>query len=293
MKRVTVVSLTLLILSSLSCSETYADLYSGGPWRGRVIDADTKQPIEGAVVALVWNRVYDCGVGRYPYFHGAKEVLTDQTGSFEIPAYVEKRSKSFWKLKDLGNDPKAGFICSGPTISDPDFIVYKPSYGNFPHQDELRIYAIGPGPSTVEYQEYHKELIKGQEVIWAKRKTKSFPEGLVYNGRRCRMRISATKTMLLFISMKNAKGKIENLAVPLDCPQDGEPVPSSMHGFRDDVENQYPVIRGGYIIIELPKLRTKKERMEAIPMPGEEVGRSELPILHKVIDEEENYLRSH
>ena len=113
MKIVTVVSLTLLMLSFLFFSETYADLYSGGPWRGRVIDADTKQPIEGAVVALVWNRVYDCGVGRYPYFQEAREVLTDKTGSFEIPAYVEKRSKSFWRLKDLG-DLKAGLICSGP-----------------------------------------------------------------------------------------------------------------------------------------------------------------------------------
>ncbi len=293
MERVTVVSLTLLIFSSLSCSETYADLYSGGPWRGRVIDVDTKQPIEGAVVALVLNRVYDCGVGRYPYFHGAKEVLTDKTGSFEIPAYVEKRSKSFWRLKDLGRDPKTGLICSGPTIRDPDLIVYKPLYGNFPHQDELRIYAIGPHPSIVEYQKKYKEIYKGHETEYYKKERKEFPEGLVYDGRRCQTRIEFLKKTLLFTPMKGAREKVENLAVPLGCPQDGEPVPSSMHGFRDDVENQYPAVKGGYIVIELPKLRTKKERMEAIPMLDVEAGRNELPILHKVIDEEESYLRSH
>ncbi len=294
MKRVTVVSLTLLILSSLSYAAAYADLYSGGPWRGRVIDADTKQPIEGAVVALVWNRVYDCGVGRYPYFQKASEVLTDKTGSFEIPAYVEKRSKSYWKSKDLEGDLKAGLICSGPTIRDPEFIIYKPLYGNFPQQDELRIYAIGPNTSIVEYQQKYKGIYKGHETEYYKRERKEFPEGLVYNGRRCQTEIVAMKKMGLFISMKDAKRKLENLAIPLDCPQDGESVPSSMHGFRDDVENQYPVIKGGYIIIELPKLRTKKERMEAIPMADEEeAGRDELPILHKVIDEEENYLRSH
>ena len=293
MKTMAVVSLTLLTLSLLSSSEIFADLYSGGPWRGRVIDAETKQPIEGAVVALVWNRVYDCGVGRYPYFHGAREVLTDKAGSFEIPAYVEKRNKSFWKLKDLGGDRKAGATCSGPTIRDPDFIIYKPLYGNFPDQDELRIYAIGPSPSTVEYQEYHKELIKGQQVIWAKRKTKTFPEGLVYKGRRCQTTIETLDKALLFVPMKGAKEKVEDLEIPLDCPQDGEPVPSSMHGFRDDVEDQYPVIKGGYIVIELPRLRTKKERIEAIPRPDGEAGRNKLPMLYNVIDEEENYLRSH
>lgn len=298
MKIMTVISLTLLIFLFLSSSETYADLYSGGPWRGRVIDGDTKQPIEGAVVAVVWNREYDCGVGRYPYFHEAKEVLTDKTGSFEIPAYVEKRNKSFWRLKDLGGDLKAGLICSGPNIRDPDFIVYKPSYGNFPDQDELRIYAIGPNTSTVEYHREYKGIYKGHETKYYRKERKEFSEGLVYCGRRCQTRIEAPektfplKFASLFIPMKGARKKVESLEVPLDCPQDGEPIPSSMHGFRDDVENQYPVTKGGYIIIELPRLRTKKERIEAIPSPEGEAGRNELPMLYKAIDEEENYLRS-
>lgn len=298
MKIVTVVSLTLLIFSFLSSSETYADLYSAGPWRGKVIDAETKQPIEGAVVALVWNRVYDCGVGRYPYFQEAREVLTDKTGSFEIPAYVEKRNKSFWRSKDLGGDLKAGLICSGPIIRDPDFIVYKPLYGNFPHQDKLCIYGIGPNTSIVEYQVLYKETIKGQQIIRAERKTKTFTEGLVYYGKKCQTRIKALEKTLpfrftaLFIPMKDTKKKVESLEVPLDCPQDGEPIPSSMHGFRDDVQNQHPAIKGGYIIIELPRLGTKKEREEAIPSPEGGTGRNELPMLYKVIDEEENYLRS-
>ena len=294
----TIISLTFLALSFIPLSETYADLYSGGPWRGRVIDADTKQPIEGAVVAVAWHRVYDCGVGTYPYFQEAREVLTDKTGSFEIPAYVEKRSKSFWRSKDLGGDLRAGLICSGPIIRDPDFIVYKPSYGNFPHQDELCIYSIGPKPSAVEYQVLYKEIVKEQQIIRAERKTKTFPEGLVYYGKRCQKRIKALEKTLpfefgsLFIPMKGAKEKLESLEVPLECPEAGEPIPASMHGFRDDLHNQHPMINGGYIIIELPKLRTKKDREEAIPSPMAEVGRNELPMLYKVIDEEENYLRS-
>ncbi len=291
MKIVTVVSLALLILLFLSSSETYADLYSGGPWRGRVIDAETKQPIEGAVVAMTWHRVYDCGVGRYPYFQKACEVLTDKTGSFEIPAYVEKRGKSFWRSKDLGGDLKAGLICSGPVIREPEFIIYKPLYGNFPDQDELRIYAIGRNTSIVEYQQKYKGIYKGHETEYYKKEKKEFPEGLVY--RACRTKIDELERSVLFVPMKEARQKVERFEIPLDCPQDGEPVPSSMHGFRDDVEDQYPVIKGGFIIIELPRLKTKRERIEAIPKPAGLVGRNELPTLYKVIDEEENYLRSH
>src|SRR2546422_5707413 len=29
-----------------------------GPWRGTIVDADTKQPLEGVVVLAVWNERY-------------------------------------------------------------------------------------------------------------------------------------------------------------------------------------------------------------------------------------------
>lgn len=293
-----IISLTFLALSFIPLSETYADLYSGGPWRGRVIDADTKQPIEGAVVAVVWNRVYDTGFGSIPIFQEAKEMLTDKSGFFEVPAYIEKRGKTYWRGKDLKADPKAHLLYSGPEIRDPDFIIYKPSYGNFPHQYELCIYAIGPGPSIVEYHRAYKGLYKGRESKYYKKEIKEFQEGLVYYGTRCQPRIKTLEKTLpfefgsFFIPMRGAKQNVESLEIPLDCPENGEPIPASMHGFRDDVQNQNPTIKGGYIIIELPRLKTKKERKEAIPSPNGEAGRNELPILYKVIDEEESYLRS-
>jgi hypothetical protein len=297
----TVISLTFLALSFIPLSETYADLYSGGPWRGRVIDADTKQPIEGAVVSIGWERVYESGFGPYTIFQVAKEVLTDKSGLFEVPAYVEKRGKLFWRMRDLRGDPKAELLYSGPEIRIPDFIIYKPSYGNFPHQYELCIYAIGPGPSIVEYHREYKGLYKGRETKYYKKEIKEFQEGLVYYGTRCQPRIKTLEKTLpfefgsFFIPMRGAKQKVESLEIPLDCPENGEPVPGSMHGFRDDVQNQNPTMKGGYIVIELQKLKTRDERKEAIPRiygNTEEDNKKNYPILYKFINEEEKYLRS-
>src|SRR2546427_11952192 len=41
-----------------------------GPWRGTIVDADTKQPLEGVVVLAVWNERYgsiggDAGGGEF------------------------------------------------------------------------------------------------------------------------------------------------------------------------------------------------------------------------------------
>lgn len=284
--------LTVLIISS---SSSYAEFYSGGPWRGKVIDSDTKEPIEGAVVIAIWRRGYECAFSSPTFFQEANEVLTDKKGRFEIPTYTENRSKSFWRTQDIQGDVKAELVCSGPEIRDPDFIIYKPSYGNFPSQDELHIYAIGPNSFTVEYQEFHKEIIKGQEITWAQKKAKTFPEGVVYSGKRCWPKMETlektlpfeVKVISLLVPMNNAKQKLENLDITLDCPDNAEPIPLSPHGYKTDIV--HPLTKGGYIIIELPKMKTNGERQKAIPSIPSEVKPDKLPQLYKLIKEEDKY----
>jgi len=55
-----------------------------GSYSGKVIDAETGAPIEGAVVLGVWYTVIASAGGALHNFHDAKETLTDRNGEFRI-----------------------------------------------------------------------------------------------------------------------------------------------------------------------------------------------------------------
>lgn len=55
-----------------------------GPYKGRVIDADTGQPIEGVVVLGVWYKVAVTPAGGVSSYYDAAETVTDKNGNFEI-----------------------------------------------------------------------------------------------------------------------------------------------------------------------------------------------------------------
>jgi hypothetical protein len=59
--------------------------YPSGPFRGRVIDAETKQPLAGAAVVVVWW--WDApGLGHPTEgVEDAVEVVTDKDGEFIVP----------------------------------------------------------------------------------------------------------------------------------------------------------------------------------------------------------------
>lgn len=53
-----------------------------GPYEGKVIDAETKQPVEGVVVHGSWYKVQLGGAHEY---YDSYEVLTDKRVKFKIP----------------------------------------------------------------------------------------------------------------------------------------------------------------------------------------------------------------
>lgn len=64
-------------------------LYTGGPYRGQLVNAETRQPLEGAAVLFYWRRnAYGGAGGPVKYHLDAKEVLTDEDGRFHIPWFV-------------------------------------------------------------------------------------------------------------------------------------------------------------------------------------------------------------
>jgi hypothetical protein len=88
-------------------------VYSSGPYRGKVIDAETKQPLDGAVVLAIWYREVPVAPhGPAVDYHDALEVLTDAQGEFTVPARIH--------LTPIG------------AIREPEFVIYHPRYAFYP-----------------------------------------------------------------------------------------------------------------------------------------------------------------
>jgi len=70
---------------------------------GKIVDAETGQPIEGAILLVEWTKVHGFG-NTYTTSEKAVEVFSDKNGIVHIPGY---------------NDPFA---------EKPDITIYKPGY---------------------------------------------------------------------------------------------------------------------------------------------------------------------
>lgn len=93
-------------------------------FKGRVIDADTKEPIEGAVVVAIWLKERATIAGPSSEFKDVKEALTDKNGEWVI-----KGPRGRW-----GGDITAifTFVTGIYYTKPPEFIIFKPGYCSFP-----------------------------------------------------------------------------------------------------------------------------------------------------------------
>jgi hypothetical protein len=124
----------LLFISVLGCG-MFHPLLAGGPYRGRVIDAETKQPLEGAVVLAIWETKTP-GVAGYGYSYlDSEEVLTDENGRFVV-----------------GRHPPRSLAL--PWVAGPRLEIFYPGYGFYPR------FHFSPRGSTRE----HLEMMETQEL---------------------------------------------------------------------------------------------------------------------------------
>lgn len=92
--------------------------YWDGPYKGKVVDADTGEPIEGAAVVEVAYIGIVAGIkDAMPFFCDAKETVTDKNGEFILP---KVSCFNLWPLAEMGK---------------PDFIVFKPGFLSYPPRD--------------------------------------------------------------------------------------------------------------------------------------------------------------
>ncbi len=107
-KKTTAVMVTTLALLLVSGCAGLCRM--DGPYEGRVVDGETKQPLEGVVVLAVWYKYYPNVAGSSSEFYDSVELRTDKKGEFKIPG-------------------KGLLLFS--YLDEADFIIFKAGYGEF------------------------------------------------------------------------------------------------------------------------------------------------------------------
>jgi hypothetical protein len=102
-------ALALFLMALLcfgSASVTWAETY-----HGQVVDAETGEPLKGAVIAVIWYKKPILAMGGINYFHNARETLTDSEGRFSLDASEGINWNPF------------------TFVQEPRIIIYHPGYG--------------------------------------------------------------------------------------------------------------------------------------------------------------------
>jgi hypothetical protein len=133
--------LTLLIVLFLfPISVECAITKEFGSYYGKVIDAETKEPIDGAAVLVVFYTESYGPAGAITHYADALETVTDTNGKFKIP---EHRISLFRPLQGW---KKHGY-----------FTIFKPGYGHYPDSEGVKPMFV-PNATLPEDQDVTVEL---------------------------------------------------------------------------------------------------------------------------------------
>jgi len=133
----------MTMITALALNACDSPYYTSDPIEAWVVDADTGQPIEGAVVTANWQLVgfgFDTG-GRKLGQLEVMETLTDKNGRFYFPGFTKLNPG----LDDLREE-------------DPQILIFKPGYS---YMRVANDYPIGKEASQGTHR---KSSINGQTV---------------------------------------------------------------------------------------------------------------------------------
>ncbi len=138
---------TVILFFLIASSSVFAAdwlIFKKPAYKGKVIDAETKEPIEGAVVVVVYRKEnFGYPAGGYKTIVNVKETLTDKKGEFYFSSYTT-----------LIQPLSMGTFTT--------FIIFKPGYGNFP---EYRAYPPKGIPLDVLEEFFIGETGKEGELV--------------------------------------------------------------------------------------------------------------------------------
>ena len=255
----TVIGITLILFlvssTSFSADRTF---------RGKLIDADTLKPIEGAVVVAVWRKTKAFLIDSTTDFKDAKETLTDKNGEWSITGPEgQEVPREFDLLYAIGLRHITG---------SPEIIYYKPGY-----RENTR-----GGFSAYPYIDRERDL----EGIVLNRPGETWEEIRKHSKQYPR-------DSLRFIPAKNPEKKLRVLDFSFQYPDNLQIIQR-----RSWVEVDHNVIGSpkvkireerletDYMVIGLRKAKTREERLDAMRFtaPGK------LPLAHKMQWEERERL---
>lgn len=137
-----VVMLACILSVTPSSSEASWLIYHKPEFKGKILDTENKEPIEGAVVVVKYMKYPLIGGpgGKSATILNIREALTDKEGTFRIPSYTT--------LIPFSLGYKAVFI------------VYKPGYASITDLDLEEVYSKDSDKEEVEIPWLHNQDIK-------------------------------------------------------------------------------------------------------------------------------------
>ncbi len=99
MKIIKIIMLMLPIVVMPASSKAGWLIYHEPIFNGKILDIDTKQPIEGAVIVVEYNKAtIGLGAGSISSIINLRETLTDKEGNFHIPSYSTFIQPFSWQI---------------------------------------------------------------------------------------------------------------------------------------------------------------------------------------------------
>jgi hypothetical protein len=203
-------------------------------FRGKVVDFDTKEPIEGVAVVAYWDKARAMIAGESTILKEVKEILTDKKGEWSI---IGEEGEP--------HDPLPYLSLFIPYTKHPSFIIFKPGYESFKD---------GWGATFLAYTYVDKkrnleglvlEIAEKERAYFQKYRKNDHSKVYMVNGQP-------------FIPTKESGTKLKNVDIPFDYPDDIR---------RLIIKGEEFFYFKNYTVIGLKKLKTREERLKAMPSP--------------------------
>lgn len=149
------VGMMALVVPLSACARQY----SAEPIEAWVVDAETKQPLEGVIVVAHWQLFYSTVGGRVPGDQlMVLEAVTDKDGKFTFPAWGPKKVPKYKPQKGDVWIAHIPFLVPDSYLDDrdPALILFKPGYEYRRLQN--------PSRSTTDHSTVRRSMWNGKTI---------------------------------------------------------------------------------------------------------------------------------